>query len=94
VRIAVLGAGGGLGRNVVDAALSAKHDVVAVVRDPKRAKLSDHVTTNIVGDATHIDNVSRAMNDRCQCSGVRRRMCLSTLTSRSAMTAQARTMPR
>jgi nucleoside-diphosphate-sugar epimerase len=29
--IAVLGAGGGLGRNVVDAARAAKHDVVALV---------------------------------------------------------------
>ena len=35
MRIAVLGAGGGLGRNVVDAARNTKHDVVALVRDPK-----------------------------------------------------------
>lgn len=38
MRIAVLGAGGGLGRNVVGAARAAKHDVVALVRDPKRAE--------------------------------------------------------
>jgi len=49
MRIAVLGAGGGLGRNVVDAARAAKHDVVALVRDPKRAELPDDVTT-VVGD--------------------------------------------
>ena len=60
MRIAVLGAGGGLGRNVVDAARAAKHDVVALVRDPKRAELPDDVTT-LVGDATRVDDVVRAM---------------------------------
>ena len=50
MRIAVLGAGGGLGRNVVDAARAAKHDVVALVRDPKRAALPGDVTT-VVGNA-------------------------------------------
>lgn len=59
MRIAVLGAGGGLGRNVVDAARAAKHDVVALVRDPKRAELPDDVTT-IVGDAMRVDDVVRA----------------------------------
>jgi uncharacterized protein YbjT (DUF2867 family) len=39
MRIAVLGAGGGLGRNVVDTALAERHDVVALVRDPKKAEL-------------------------------------------------------
>ena len=60
MRIAVLGAGGGLGRNVVDAARAARHDVVALVRDPKRAALPDDVTT-VVGDATRVDDVVRAM---------------------------------
>ncbi len=60
MRIAVLGAGGGLGRNVVDAARAAKHDVVALVRDPKRAELPDDVTT-VVGDATRVDDVADAM---------------------------------
>jgi len=60
MRIAVLGAGGGLGRNVVDAARAAKHDVVALVRDPKRAELPDDVTT-VVGDATRVYDVVRAM---------------------------------
>lgn len=60
MRIAVLGAGGGLGRNVVDAARAAKHDVVALVRDPKRAEMPNDVTT-VVGDATHVDDVVRAM---------------------------------
>src|SRR6188472_4133792 len=60
MRIAVLGAGGGLGRNVVDAALAAKHDVVALVRDPKRAALPEGVTT-VVGDAIRVDDAVRAM---------------------------------
>ena len=60
MRIAVLGAGGGLGRNVVDAARAAKHDVVALVRDPKRAELPDDVTT-VVGNATHVDDVADTM---------------------------------
>jgi nucleoside-diphosphate-sugar epimerase len=60
MRIAVLGAGGGLGRNVIDAARAAKHDVVALVRDRKRADLPDDVAT-IVGDAMHIDDIVRAM---------------------------------
>ena len=60
MRIAVLGAGGGLGRNVVDAARAAKHDVVALVRDPKRAELPDDVTT-VVGDATRINHIVRAV---------------------------------
>jgi nucleoside-diphosphate-sugar epimerase len=60
MRIAVLGAGGGLGRSVVEAARAAKHDVVALVRDPKRAELPDDVTS-VVGDATRVDDVVRAM---------------------------------
>ena len=60
MRIAVLGVGGGLGRNVVNAARAAKHDVIALVRDPKRAALPDDVTS-VVGDATRVDDVARAM---------------------------------
>jgi nucleoside-diphosphate-sugar epimerase len=60
MRIAVLGAGGGLGRNVVDAARAAKHEVVALARDPKRAELPDDVTT-VVGDATRVEDAVRAM---------------------------------
>ncbi len=60
MRIAVLGAGGGLGRNVVDAARAAQHNVVALVRDPKRAQLPGDVAT-VVGDATRVDDVVRAV---------------------------------
>jgi nucleoside-diphosphate-sugar epimerase len=60
MRIAVLGAGGGLGRNVVDTALAEGHDVVALVRDPKKAELPDDVTA-VIGDATRLDDVVGAM---------------------------------
>ncbi len=60
MKLAVLGAAGGLGRNVVDAALAAGHAVVALVRDPARADLPAEVTT-VVGDATRAEDVSRTM---------------------------------
>ena len=60
MQLAVLGAGGGLGRNVVDAALAAGHTVVALVRDPARANLPPAVTT-VLGDATRTEDVARAM---------------------------------
>jgi nucleoside-diphosphate-sugar epimerase len=41
MKLAVLGAGGGPGRNAVDAALAAGHAVVALVRDPRRAQRLD-----------------------------------------------------
>ncbi len=61
MKIAVLGAGGGLGRNVVDAAGAAGHQVVALVRDPRRVELPARVTT-VAGDATRADDVARAMD--------------------------------
>ena len=60
MKIAVLGAGGGLGRNVVDAGLAAGHDVVALVRDAAKAQLPPAVTT-VLGDAANVDDLVRAM---------------------------------
>lgn len=60
MRIAVLGAGGGLGRNVIDAAVAAQHEVIALVRDPRRAELPAAVAT-VVGDAARSDDVMRVM---------------------------------
>jgi nucleoside-diphosphate-sugar epimerase len=61
MRITVLGAGGGLGRNVVDAARAAEHEVIALVRDPGRVEMPPGVTT-VAGDATRVDDVARAMD--------------------------------
>jgi nucleoside-diphosphate-sugar epimerase len=60
MKVTVLGAGGGLGRNVVDAARAAGHEITALVRDPKRAELPAEVAT-VIGDATNVEDVARAM---------------------------------
>lgn len=60
MKIAVLGGSGGLGRNVVDAALAVGHDVSVLVRDPQRAALPPSVAI-VVGDATREDDVVRVM---------------------------------
>lgn len=55
----VVGATGGLGANVVAAALSEGHDVVALLRDPARARLDPRVRV-VQGDATDEGAVARA----------------------------------
>jgi len=60
MKMAVLGAGGGLGRNVVDAALRERHSVTALVRDARRAQLPDAVHL-VVGDASHAPDLNAAM---------------------------------
>lgn len=59
MNLSVLGATGGLGRNVVDAALARGHAVRALVRDPSRAKLPPEVTL-VRGDATDLTRVREA----------------------------------
>jgi uncharacterized protein YbjT (DUF2867 family) len=61
VKLVVLGAGGGLGRNAVDAALAAGHEVRAMVRDPKRVQMPTGVEM-VTGDAGRADDVARAMD--------------------------------
>lgn len=60
MKLAVLGAGGGLGRNTVDAARAAGHEVVALVREPARAELPPDVEI-VRGDAARIDDVAAAL---------------------------------
>ncbi|MBA2539702.1 MAG: NAD(P)H-binding protein [Deltaproteobacteria bacterium] len=57
--ILVTGAGGGLGSNVVRAAVGRGHAVRALVRDPEKAKLPEGVTA-IRGDALDVDAMRRA----------------------------------
>jgi len=57
--ILVTGAGGGLGSNVVRAALDRGHTVRALVRDPNKARLPDGVTP-LVGDALDSESMRRA----------------------------------
>lgn len=58
-QLTVVGATGGLGANVTAAALSAGHEVVALVRDAARARLAPGIRV-IEGDATSPDDVARA----------------------------------
>lgn len=60
-KIAVLGAGGGLGSNVVREALNAGHHVNVLVRDAARARLPLAVTIH-TGDATKVRDVRRAID--------------------------------
>ncbi|HVS31487.1 MAG TPA: NAD(P)H-binding protein [Thermoanaerobaculia bacterium] len=60
MQVVVIGAGGGLGRNVVDAALAAGHAVRAIVRDPARAGLPSGVEM-VRADARNGTELGRAI---------------------------------
>src|SRR6266849_3167889 len=60
MKIAVLGAGGGLGRNVVDKAARAGHDVRAFVRQVRGDPLPTTVQV-LEGDARRQEDVTRAL---------------------------------
>ena len=56
MRVTVFGATGGIGRQVVDRALAAGHEVHALVRDPSKLTLPDvSVTTGDLADGQAID---------------------------------------
>ena len=60
MKIVVLGAGGGLGRTVVEAAVQARHDVRAFVRPARGVSLPPSVQVN-EGDARRQEDVTRAL---------------------------------
>lgn len=59
MNVTILGATGGLGRNVVDAALARGHSIRALVRDPSKARLPGEVKV-FAGDATNLAQVREA----------------------------------
>jgi putative NADH-flavin reductase len=61
MRIAVFGATGGIGRQVVEQALGAGHEVRALVRDESRAVEREGVSA-VVGDIVHADAVARVID--------------------------------
>jgi putative NADH-flavin reductase len=62
MRLAVLGATGSVGRELVTQTLSAGHQVTALVRErPQPGKLDDRVAL-VVGDAANADAVKRAVD--------------------------------
>lgn len=61
MNVVILGAGGGLGRNVVEAAVDAGHRVRALVRDASRVSLPDGVEA-VIGDARDHAALERAVD--------------------------------
>ena len=62
MRLAVLGATGSVGRELLTQALAAGHEVTALVRErPKPGEIDDRVTL-VVGDASSADAVKRTMD--------------------------------
>jgi putative NADH-flavin reductase len=64
MRICVVGATGGVGRHVVEAALAAGHDVSVLVRDEAKLIGADRLRV-VVGDLTDAEAVGRAV-EGCQ----------------------------
>src|SRR5438552_5788834 len=61
MKIAVIGAGGRVGRRTVEEALSRGHQVTAVVRDPKSFDLTHDRATVKAADVTDADSVAEAV---------------------------------
>lgn len=61
MRVIILGGGGGLGRNAVEAALEAGHEVRALIRDPTQATLPHNVEP-VRGDARDLKAMTSAMS--------------------------------
>jgi len=60
VRVAVFGATGGIGRHVVERALAAGHEVVALARDPGRVPARERLAV-VAGDLTDESAVTRTV---------------------------------
>jgi uncharacterized protein YbjT (DUF2867 family) len=63
VNVLVVGATGGLGRAIVDEALTRGHDVTALVRDPARAGFGEEVRT-VEGDVLKPQTLSPAVRGK------------------------------
>src|SRR5690348_11135207 len=61
MRLFILGATGGIGRQLVDQALQRRHHVPAFVRSPQKLGARRDGLTVIEGDVHHADAMSRAL---------------------------------
>jgi len=62
MRITIFGASGGTGRQLVQQALSAGHEVTAFVRDPAKLNVQHDCLRMVQGDVTDAAAVERAVN--------------------------------
>jgi putative NADH-flavin reductase len=60
----VIGANGGIGRQVVELALHSGHNVTAVVRNPDNLKISDPSLTVIKGDIMQLETFKEYLKDQ------------------------------
>jgi len=61
MKIALFGAGGHIGRGILDEAVARGHEVVAVVRDPARAQINSPKVKVVAGDAADPATYSEAI---------------------------------
>ncbi|HEX7703825.1 MAG TPA: NAD(P)H-binding protein [Kofleriaceae bacterium] len=61
MKLLILGGTGGTGRQLVEQALAAGHDVTALVRDPAKAGLAHAKLTLVKGRATDADEIAAAV---------------------------------
>jgi putative NADH-flavin reductase len=64
VKIAVLGATGSVGHELVTQALDAGHDVTALVREPRKSGQIDGRTTLVGGDVRSLEAVNRVVDGK------------------------------
>jgi uncharacterized protein YbjT (DUF2867 family) len=57
MKVAIFGATGGVGRNLLEQALAAGHDVTALARDPQKLHRADQSLTVVEGDVRDADAV-------------------------------------
>src|SRR5258708_20372571 len=62
MKIAVIGATGGIGQKVVEQALEKGHDVIAVARNPQSLASSDERLEKRAADVTNTESVRKAID--------------------------------
>ena len=61
MKLAVFGATGGTGREIVAQALDAGHEVTVLVRDPARLSVKHNKLYLVIGDVLNLEKVEEAL---------------------------------
>ena len=61
MKIAIFGATGGTGKELIKQALEQGHEIIALVRDPQKLSVSDQRVNIIKGDVVNKDDVSKTI---------------------------------